>query len=525
MSICISIFLHTYQAGKPCLNEDEAAQGYNTYSVLQTGYDEYGKIPIRYLSFGENKLPLTGMLSAPFITLFGLNVLSVRLPVLVLGILFPAFFYGATYSLTKSKRTALIACVLAGTNVWLGTMSRHQHEAVVLATIVLIYVSTLFRNLPKLNKRNILTLGILSFMGLYTYHSAKVIIPFLVVSTLIIIFHKQRNIFKQSIIVFLIAFILFGLTEYIQPTNRVTNLSYFTSPAFIHEIQQGRVEGGSPLFYNKIIYGGYTGLRRFIGYLGPEFLLNKSDSNLRYGYPSVHLLTYVEYIFMLIGLIIMWLKKQPQRLFLTLLIGVTIFPATFSLATDSSTRSFLLTIPLLIIASIGISSISSILIGSKKLVYRLFISFVLLVSIIIHIFQLSQSWHNYFTIYLFDKSAFWQCGAKEMSDYVWSNYQRFDKFYITSANSQPYIYLLFYKPYPPADYQKIATIKPYNQYGFWEQDGFDKFIFRKHNKIEQSAKSAFILTPEEVKLGNIDLSSLLQLKSCGSTRYYVYETK
>ena len=525
VTMLVSLFLHTYQAGKPCLNEDEAAQGYNTYSVLQTGYDEYGQIPIRYLSFGENKLPLTGMLSTPFISILGLNELSVRLPVLILGILFPAFFFGATYSLTKSKRAALIACALAGTNVWLGTMSRHQHEAVVLATIVLIYISTLFNNLPKLSKRNIVTLGILSFMGLYTYHSAKVIIPFLIVSTLILIFNKQRQLFKLSIIIFVVAICLFGLTEFIQPTNRVANLSYFTSPVFAYEIQEGRKLGGSPLFYNKVVYGGYTGLRKFIGYLSPRFLLSQSDTNFRYGYPSVHLLTYVEYIFLIIGLSIMWIRKLPYRLFLTLLIGFSIFPATFALSTDSSTRSFLLTIPVLIIASIGYSDIISIASKYRNFFIRSIICLILLIFVSIHTIQIFQSWHNYFAVYLSDNKTSWQCGAKEMSDYVWTNYGRFDHFIITSANGQPYIYLLFFKPYPPRSYQQIATTKPYNEYGFWEQTGFDKFTFRKPNKIDDTPKSAFILTPEEVRLGNLDISRLIPLTSCGSLRYYVYETK
>lgn len=38
---------------------DEAAVGYNAYSLLKTGKDEFGKPwPFLFISFGEGKLPL-----------------------------------------------------------------------------------------------------------------------------------------------------------------------------------------------------------------------------------------------------------------------------------------------------------------------------------------------------------------------------------------------------------------------------------------------------------------------------------
>ncbi|PIV01434.1 glycosyl transferase, partial [Candidatus Shapirobacteria bacterium CG03_land_8_20_14_0_80_40_19] len=38
---------------------DEAAVGYNAYSILKTGADEYGKkFPLFFRSFGDYKMPL-----------------------------------------------------------------------------------------------------------------------------------------------------------------------------------------------------------------------------------------------------------------------------------------------------------------------------------------------------------------------------------------------------------------------------------------------------------------------------------
>jgi len=41
------------------LYQDETAIGYNAYSILETGKDEYGKsLPLYFKSFGDQKLPV-----------------------------------------------------------------------------------------------------------------------------------------------------------------------------------------------------------------------------------------------------------------------------------------------------------------------------------------------------------------------------------------------------------------------------------------------------------------------------------
>ncbi len=49
------------------LNADEAAIGYNAYSLLQTGKDEYGKsFPLSIRSFDDYKPPLYAYLTVRF---------------------------------------------------------------------------------------------------------------------------------------------------------------------------------------------------------------------------------------------------------------------------------------------------------------------------------------------------------------------------------------------------------------------------------------------------------------------------
>ena len=74
--VLLAIFLRFYQLGKnpPHLNWDEAALGYNAYSLLSTGRDEYGKsFPLSFRSFDDYKPPLYVYLTIPSVAVFGLN--------------------------------------------------------------------------------------------------------------------------------------------------------------------------------------------------------------------------------------------------------------------------------------------------------------------------------------------------------------------------------------------------------------------------------------------------------------------
>lgn len=80
-------FLRFYKLGSipQGLTKDESYYGYDAYSVLKTGKDIWGnKLPLSFKSTGEYKMNLTYFI-VPFVKLFGLNEMSVRLPSAVFG--------------------------------------------------------------------------------------------------------------------------------------------------------------------------------------------------------------------------------------------------------------------------------------------------------------------------------------------------------------------------------------------------------------------------------------------------------
>src|SRR5438552_2845614 len=94
--ICLGVYLRLADLGiKPNgLYVDEASTGYNAWSILQTGKDEYGKsFPLVFRFLGSYTPPLYTYLTSGVIFFNGLNVTSTRLISALSGILMIAVVF------------------------------------------------------------------------------------------------------------------------------------------------------------------------------------------------------------------------------------------------------------------------------------------------------------------------------------------------------------------------------------------------------------------------------------------------
>ncbi len=75
MVLVTSFILRFYRVTEdpPSLNWDEVSIGYNAYSILKTGKDEWNQpFPVHFKSYGEYKLPVQIYASIPGIYFFGI---------------------------------------------------------------------------------------------------------------------------------------------------------------------------------------------------------------------------------------------------------------------------------------------------------------------------------------------------------------------------------------------------------------------------------------------------------------------
>lgn len=148
LAVLITLFaflIRLYRLGQVpiSLHWDEAVWGYNAYSILKTGRDEYGQIlPFILRSFGDCKPAFYVYLVAISEAIFGLNEFAVRLPSALFGSLAVFLLFLVVkelFATFKGKGTvALIASFILATSPWHYHFSHGGWEVSVLAAFCLL---------------------------------------------------------------------------------------------------------------------------------------------------------------------------------------------------------------------------------------------------------------------------------------------------------------------------------------------------------------------------------------------------
>ena len=145
------------------LSMDEVAIGYNAYSILHTGKDEWGEtLPLAFRSAGDYKAPVNIYLTVPFVAIFGLTEFATRLPSALLGSLSVIFLVLLLIKLKIVPQAAYLTgfwlCVLP----WHIHFSRASFEAVT-ALFFLITGTYFFISWIEKKKQLLLIFSIISF--------------------------------------------------------------------------------------------------------------------------------------------------------------------------------------------------------------------------------------------------------------------------------------------------------------------------------------------------------------------------
>src|SRR3989344_3166952 len=160
----------------PSLNWDEASLGYNAYSLLKTGHDEWGvAFPAIFRAFGDYKLPGYVYLAVPAVKLFGLTVPGVRLPSALAGTMLIFVTYLLARAFFSDTRISLLASFLVAVEPWTWFLSRVALEANLAALLIALGLLFILRRQ---------TVWAVFFLGLsvWTYNSARLFVPLFLIS-------------------------------------------------------------------------------------------------------------------------------------------------------------------------------------------------------------------------------------------------------------------------------------------------------------------------------------------------------
>lgn len=354
-------------------NDDEAAFGYNAYSILKTGQDEWGKLlPFpTFESFGDWKL--VGYLYVVVISqfFFGVTEFATRFPSALIGVCAVL----ATYLLTKklfNRNVALVSAFFLAISPWHIAASRNAFESDILIFFIT-FGTYLF--IKGLNKPKLMTAS-LAFFGIsfYIYRSAWLFTPLFLIS-LFLIFKKDFNRSKDALIKGIIVIFIF-LIPLAPSLWSFKGQSRFFQESFIFGIQNKGIaddvnqrrgyctEKITPLVckvtYNKFFFFIPTYLNNLIGNISPStYFVNGNPNGYQSFSPRGYFFTF-ELPLILVGIYFLLKGKNKGKLLLgSWFILALIAPSTTGVG-NPGRLNIIMPVPQ-IVAGFGFVSLISIL--------------------------------------------------------------------------------------------------------------------------------------------------------------------
>jgi 4-amino-4-deoxy-L-arabinose transferase-like glycosyltransferase len=488
---------------------DTAAIGYNAYSILKTGKDEFGKtMPFFFESFGEGKLPLYVYQAVPWVAIFGLNHFSARFSSAFFSLLTVGLVYFLVLLLFQKQKykqkLAFISMAMLALMPWHIHFSRGEYGQESLFWISL--GTYLYFVWQKKKENKLLILSLLSFLAsMLIYHAARVFIPLWLGFLLFKNWKKIKS--KLNLKFILYSAVLLAIPWFyilLSPVGgaRSAGVSVFhRQSGVVYKIQQDIAESkNEPLIFTKLMHNKAEGFARniifrYASHFDPTFLFFMGDPEVpRYKVPNIGQVYWALLPFLIIG-IYQALKLKKDLLIAWFLIAPVASSLTFQ--TPSAVRAIYMVIPLSIIIGLGI-------LASYQFFQHIVLKKAFTVILSLGILYSSVYYYDaYFAHMGIRTPYYWQDGYQELVKKVGVLQDKYDRIEITNEKGTPYIYFLFYQKYDPEKWQAQANQArgEYNEFHFMEIKSLDKILFvdkkcSAKDKIEDGV--LYVCTNEEI---------------------------
>jgi hypothetical protein len=459
----------------PSLNWDEASLGYNAYSLLKSGADEWGVLlPSIFRAYGDFKLPLYIYLSILPIKLFGLNIFSVRFTSEIAGSLLILTTYLIARRLKANNSIALLAALLVAIEPWTLFISKIALEAN-LATLILSLGMVL------LLRRRIFLAMLFFGLSVWTYNSLRIFTPLFLFS---IGFYYHRSViawarfhFKVFLGSLFVTLLLIGTMAYqlfFGPGLARFNWISLIDSGAITRIENLRSTSSLPLpwvrlRYNRPVYFISEFSKNYFRHFLPNFLFINGGSQYQFNIPGVGLLYRINLPFFYLGLVMVLIKRHKYTPLL--LFWLVLYPIAGSITRDSphTLRAIpFLPLPMILSASGLVTTFSWL----KKYWWLFGVAYFSF---------LAQSFHQYYFItgpmYRAKYSQSWQYGHAQLVDYLKAVYGKYDRIVITKKYGEPHEFILLNWPWDPNRFRTDPNLNRYFKSNWYWVDSFAKFQF------------------------------------------------
>lgn len=465
----------------PALNWDETAIGYNAYSILKTGRDEWGKfMPLHFKSYGEYKLPGQIYASIPGIAIFGLNELGVRITPVIYGMLTVLLIFFLTSEIFKDWKVGALSALLLAFSPWHIQLTRASFES----SFSLFWVSLgtwLFIKGFK-NKKYWFWSTIPFVISVYTYNAARVFTPLFLFALTVIYRKEVKKNFKQFVAALaLFVLSMIPLAQFIlsgEATARLHLVSITDDPGFVLRINEARGNTLLPeplprLIHNKFTHYVYVFAGNYLSHFTPNFLFINGAGHKQHHVQGIGEFYAIQAPFMLLGFYFLFKKKNRWRWLITSWVLLSFIPVSVTIdSIPNALRTLLAVIPYEIVSALGFVEIAR-LVEKKKL---LFYTVIVITAVPLGV-QINSYLNSYYNIYPNLYSRDWQYGYKKAVGYVGAHYSDYDLIVFSRTYGEPHMFTLFFLNWDPAEYQTDPNLVRFEANNWIWVLRFNKFYF------------------------------------------------
>lgn len=511
------------------LNHDEVTQLYDAISIANTGKDVYGNfMPVIFHSVGDYKSPFYTYITCLFYFIFGGGELTIRLTGALFGSLMVIGVFLFTMRLFQNNLVSLISAFFTAIAPFEIFFSRKSFENVAGIFLMLLGFTFLLTFIKghKTGSKWLYISSISFISAIYTYYSHAIILPILII-VFILIFRKQFfsrwKDYLGPAILFSVLYLPLFIMTLINP-----DLSYRSKTVFIKqdpilgEFIRHSLTGNA--FFDQFIEAKVTmdyAFSRYLQQFNFDYIFGSGLDLTNQSPLGVGLLFLIQLPLFLLG--IFYLMKQSNILqekkfiFSWILIGM--LPSGLTFEAFSPHRVIMVFTMMNIISALGFYHVFELVKDVKK-TYKYLIAAIFSIVLILNLLYF---FHIYFINFPYEKSQNIQYPFKQVSMFVWENYNGVDKIIVdpTFGEHAPvigtgaYYYLAYYGNYPPSKFQKEY------RFGTKEREViFDKFSIRKVDwRSDQYLKNTLIMASSWVlPIDNISKDKIIKV-------FYFYDKK
>jgi len=440
---------------------DEAAQGYNAYSILETGKDEFGKsFPIVFRSFADFKTPVYIYLIVPLIPIFDLTPFTVRFPSFFFSVLTIPLLYFLIRKLSAPPAVAIICALMLAISPWHILFGRADFEANIALFFLLLAIYAFY---SALRKPFLLILAAIFFVIAFSaYHAERIIVPLIL---LLFFLRYRRELLSPSHRRYFPAGLILGLLLLL-PT-----LSVMVSPGFLArastlniftQVPSGHLSWYQGPLASLINARWYLSTKEFfalyLSYFSPRNLFFLGDYNPRTAFPDLAPFFTWQFPFYLYGFYRLVIEKKLGELrFLMLsLLLVSPFPAAITRDPFTTIRALPMVIPLSFIVSLG-------LVRSYQVISPVFRKVALIGFGIVIIYSLVNLYSSAIVLNERFRAPYWDYGWQQVVDRLNTLDPKLPVV-IDNARAEPYSQILFFTKFNPEQYQRENFEVPLSAY-------------------------------------------------------------